>query len=594
MRKVVRQDEMEDIVGTVGQTFLGLTVQCGRCHDHKFDPVTMTDYYRLSSALSGVRHGERDLLPRASLEAQVRHASSGSPVAGRIARLSRAEPETGAHRLRARQPRDARRRGRGRRRRVPRRARGRLRTPRGREGGRAPGQARCLDQRPEEPAVARVIVNRLWQAHFGTGLVETPSDFGFNGGRPSHPELLDWLASELVAQGWSLKAMHRLIVTSAAYRQSSRPDPAALEVDAGDRLLWRKAPMRLEAEMVRDAMLAVSGALDTSARRARASATSRIDKAPGTPAILYAPVEPGRPRVRPPDALPHLGPRRPQRLPRRLRLPRPLDHRPAPRRDHDPAPGARPPEQRPDAPPGRPLGRPAAPRGGRRRRRGRSSGPTAWPSAGRRRPTSGSGPSASSREFGPAVARPGDLQQQRVPLRRLTDGRPSRRRPPMDRRDFFSWVRNGLAGAAAAAPDAPRRHAPGRRPRRGAPAVPPLPPRGPTRAIHICLVGAMSHVDSFDYKPGLIAAARPVARVERAARRLLRPGRPAPQARLGVPPARAERALGLGPVPAPGRGGRRADRHPLDGRRDLEPHAGDVPGEQRLPPQRVPRARARG
>ena len=112
------------------------------------------------------------------------------------------------------------------------------------------------------PLFARVIVNRLWLAHFGSGLVETGSDFGFNGGVPSHPELLDWLASELSRRGWSHKAMHRLIVTSSAYRRSSRPDPEGLSKDAGGRLLWRKQPTRLEAEMVRDAMLATAGVLD--------------------------------------------------------------------------------------------------------------------------------------------------------------------------------------------------------------------------------------------------------------------------------------------------------------------------------------------
>jgi len=149
---------------------------------------------------------------------------------------------------------------------------------------------------PENPLFARVVVNRLWQAHFGTGLVETPSDLGFNGGTPSDPDLLDWLASEVRARGWSLKAIHRLIVTSAAYRQSSRADPAAMAKDAGDRLLWRKAPARLEAEMVRDAMLAVSGRLDP-----RLGGPSFLDhaivKAAGTPALLYVPVAPGAPEL---------------------------------------------------------------------------------------------------------------------------------------------------------------------------------------------------------------------------------------------------------------------------------------------------------
>jgi len=112
------------------------------------------------------------------------------------------------------------------------------------------------------PLTARVIVNRLWHYHFGTGLVDTPSDFGLNGSRPSHPELLDWLANELITHHWSLKHLHRLILLSGAYRQSSAASAAGLAADSGARLLWRFPPRRFEAETVRDTMLAVSGKLD--------------------------------------------------------------------------------------------------------------------------------------------------------------------------------------------------------------------------------------------------------------------------------------------------------------------------------------------
>ena len=118
---------------------------------------------------------------------------------------------------------------------------------------------------PSNPLAARVIVNRLWHWHFGTGLVDTPSDFGTGGGRPSHPELLDWLASELVANGWRLKSIHRLIVTSRAWRQGDKADPRACALDAQDRLLWRYPPHRLEAEAIRDAILATSGSLNPQA-----------------------------------------------------------------------------------------------------------------------------------------------------------------------------------------------------------------------------------------------------------------------------------------------------------------------------------------
>ena len=109
---------------------------------------------------------------------------------------------------------------------------------------------------------ARVIVNRLWHHHFGVGLVDTPNDFGFNGGRPSHRELLDHLAGTLIRERWSLKQLHRAIVLSAAYRQASLPNAQAVKIDADNRLLWRKTPRRLEAESVRDTILAISGELN--------------------------------------------------------------------------------------------------------------------------------------------------------------------------------------------------------------------------------------------------------------------------------------------------------------------------------------------
>jgi hypothetical protein len=124
------------------------------------------------------------------------------------------------------------------------------------------------------PLPARVLVNRLWQHHFGEGLVGTPSDFGKKGAMPTHPELLDWLAAEFVKPGtracvgepapvpWSIKHIHRLIVTSAAYRQATIARREGLAVDAGSRLLWRFPPQRLEAESLRDTILAISGKLD--------------------------------------------------------------------------------------------------------------------------------------------------------------------------------------------------------------------------------------------------------------------------------------------------------------------------------------------
>jgi hypothetical protein len=113
------------------------------------------------------------------------------------------------------------------------------------------------------PLLARVIVNRLWQHHLGRGIVATPSDFGTRGDAPSHPELLDWLAAEVIRGGWRLKPIHKLIMASAVYRQSSQPDEAKKRLDSGNRLFWRRLPHRLEAEVIRDALVALSGSMET-------------------------------------------------------------------------------------------------------------------------------------------------------------------------------------------------------------------------------------------------------------------------------------------------------------------------------------------
>lgn len=115
---------------------------------------------------------------------------------------------------------------------------------------------------PDNPLTARVIVNRIWQFHFGTGIVDTPSDFGANGTSPTHPKLLDWLARDLMKNGWSLKHVHRQILLSNTWQQDSRPEPSSLKVDGATRLLWRFPPRRIEAEVIRDSILTVTGKLD--------------------------------------------------------------------------------------------------------------------------------------------------------------------------------------------------------------------------------------------------------------------------------------------------------------------------------------------
>ncbi len=132
-------------------------------------------------------------------------------------------------------------------------------------GGKTTGRRLALARwvaNPDNPLTARVLVNRLWQHHFGLGIVGTPSDFGTMGEEPSHPQLLDWLATEFIARGWSIKAMHKLMVTSSAYRQSGRWNDTAAESDPANAWLWRMVPRRLEAEPIRDAILFVSGSIN--------------------------------------------------------------------------------------------------------------------------------------------------------------------------------------------------------------------------------------------------------------------------------------------------------------------------------------------
>lgn len=292
--------EMTDIVGTA---FLGLTVGCARCHDHMFDEIPQVDYYRLQAFFAATQEHDIVLAPAS---AQATWKTETDKLRQQIKKLERALPGlTGAARAAAEQELRVCERKlppplptvnsvqnvasqrtpvhllfRGNTDRP-----GRLVGPRfltlldrpdssEQKAGELPvdlpqpktSLARWLT-RPDHPLTARVIVNRIWQRHFGRGLVETPNDFGVNGREPTHPELLDWLANDFVAGGWKLKRLHRLIVLSSVYRQSSRPvDPAASEKrDADNRLLSHFSRRRLSAEEIRDAMLLASGQLNRKA-----------------------------------------------------------------------------------------------------------------------------------------------------------------------------------------------------------------------------------------------------------------------------------------------------------------------------------------
>jgi hypothetical protein len=253
MKAIVRQDELEDIVSVVSQTFLGLTVNCARCHDHKFDPIRQREYYQMTAALDGVRPGSRDVMlagktTEAAKPVSAYAVKSGTADIGYV--LLRGNPATRGEQVAANG----------------------IRSLVGLDADfGVPVDAADADRRgklakwitdPANPLFARVIANRLWHYHFGVGIVETPNDFGFNGGRPSHPELVNYLARVLIQSNWSLKSLHRLIVTSSTYRQASRYVMEAGQVDADNRLLWRKSPRRLDAETLRDTILSVAAELN--------------------------------------------------------------------------------------------------------------------------------------------------------------------------------------------------------------------------------------------------------------------------------------------------------------------------------------------
>jgi len=309
-------DMVDDQIDTVGKAFLGLTLGCARCHDHKFDPVSQADYYGLAGifystrmlAELGTKGGEitlqrRPLVAPAVAERIQRQRALVTHLDATLAALDRGgAPAADPERLAVASERSALVAA------VPAEPPQALAVSEGGvPGGLFPGiqdvpihvrgsYAKLgptvprrmpvflagADQPPisagsgrrelaawltasTNPLTPRVIVNRVWQWHFGRGLVPTASNLGLLSEPPSHPALLDWLASRFVADGWSLRKLHRRIVLSATYRQSGRATAAARAADPDNRLLGRHDARRLEAEALRDAMLAVAGTLDMTA-----------------------------------------------------------------------------------------------------------------------------------------------------------------------------------------------------------------------------------------------------------------------------------------------------------------------------------------
>ena len=304
-------DELDDRVDTFSRGFLGLTVACARCHDHKFDPIPTADYYGLAGVFASTAYKEYPDAPKAEVErfdkAQTALKAKTAEVDGFVALASSHGyylfPKNQAERW---LPAETKDRLKGLRSELDKlkkslptpyavvhsltdsakianlrvALRGNAETP----GPEAPrkfltvlasheskpfqkgsGRLELADAvtNPTNPLTARVMVNRVWEHHFGRGLVATPSNFGTLGDPPSHPELLDYLASRFVALGWSLKALLREIMLSATYQLSARLDPKNQEVDPDNLGLWRANRRRLEVEAWRDAMLFVSGELDS-------------------------------------------------------------------------------------------------------------------------------------------------------------------------------------------------------------------------------------------------------------------------------------------------------------------------------------------
>ncbi len=246
---------IQDTIDNLGQAVLGLSLGCARCHHHKFDPVSMSDYYALYGIFASTRYAfpgseeknrPRDFVPLAAGSKDMAYAViDDKPLNARIHK--RGEPRT---------PGDE----------VPRRfleIMGGDALPKGTTGSGRLQLAQWLT-RPENPLTARVMVNRIWQWHFGSGLVATENDFGARGKPPTHPELLDYLAARFVESGWSVKAMHRLIMLSSTYQRGSGADGPTMSVDPESELLWRFPRRRLDAEAIRDAMLHLGGNLDRS------------------------------------------------------------------------------------------------------------------------------------------------------------------------------------------------------------------------------------------------------------------------------------------------------------------------------------------
>ena len=309
-KAIIRANTMDEIIRTTSEAFLGMTIGCAKCHDHKFDPIKTADYYSLYSTFSGVRHGRRVW---ASNEEKERFKKESEPIKQEIARLeqelktlqtSAPKGEDESHKkvlalhqkkiddlkLELSKVKPLTKAWIGHR--SAKDAKGPFYVFKGGDPQKKgeeitsasittlsevhksynlPANSSESQRRLKlaewitddgNPLTQRVLVNRIWHYHFGTGIVNTPSDFGYMGGKPSHPDLLDFLAIKFKENDWRLKALHKLIMTSKTYKQSSEWREDEAKADGDSRLLWRFPPRRLNSEEIRDSILFVSGKLN--------------------------------------------------------------------------------------------------------------------------------------------------------------------------------------------------------------------------------------------------------------------------------------------------------------------------------------------
>lgn len=294
-----KSETLDDRVDTLTRGLLGVTVACARCHDHKFDPIPTLDYY----SLAGIFNNSTSTIAPISPQNQVDIFNQAQGEVNRLNNELKKANDTikkaaagvtaqqTAHRDALQTQRDAAQNivppkydeahvlkdiGSGNmtvalrgdiRKKGPEAPRRFLRIIEGEQAvlyKNGSGRQELAESivNPDNPLTGRVIVNRLWLHHFGRGLVTTPSNFGVLGNKPSHPQLLDWLASEFIRRDWSIKQLHRTILTSATYQQSSQYDAGAFRVDGDNKYLWRYPPRRMDVELWRDSLMFATGELD--------------------------------------------------------------------------------------------------------------------------------------------------------------------------------------------------------------------------------------------------------------------------------------------------------------------------------------------